>query len=63
MRLWSNVEKHPLTPNLLFYIEDTEDLHAEAVEKLSDCAEKLKIEDTECGGPVHGPVMQVSQMI
>ena len=57
MRLWSNLEKEPLTPNLLFYIEDAEAPGVEAVENPSDRTETLKIVEVEHNGSMHGPVM------
>ena len=57
VRLWSNLEKRPLTPNLLFYIEDTESTDEDAIEALSECTEKLGIGEADYGESTHGPVM------
>lgn len=43
VRLWSDLKKHPLTPNLLFYMEDAEVADGEVLEGFSGDIGKLGI--------------------
>jgi hypothetical protein len=52
-----NLKKQPLTPNLLFYIEDTETADENDFKELSDDIEKLGIWEAKDDGSTHGPVM------
>ncbi|KAJ4333431.1 hypothetical protein N0V87_007627 [Didymella glomerata] len=57
VRLWSNLKKQPLTPNLLFYIEDTETADENNFKELPDDTEKLESWEAEDDGSTHGQVM------
>lgn len=57
VRLWSSLEKQPLTPNMLFHIDNMEVTDEVTVEELSDDTEKRGAWEAGDDGSTHRPVM------